>query len=217
MVFGQLLDLPLAQQIGARIAHMRQRIALAAQHQRRERGQPIGRLAPPIDAVEPGILRADDAVQRHRRLPGGGRAEEVIGQTRHRGLRGFAPPAAGAHAIGHGGQHAGAVARHLHRGKVFVHRRASGARDPSNVEFKRHGVIVTTKPRGGMGPKRCVVRVACTALMHAGACSCALRLSRWQAVHPSTSSGRTESRQRLPLLLPVRGEPAASKDERPAL
>ena len=206
MVFAQLLHLSLAQQIGARIAHMRQREALAAQHQGRQRGQAVGRLAPPIDAVEPGVLRADDAVQRHRRLPGGWRAEEVIGQTRHRGLRGFAPPAARAHAIGHGRQHAlvGAVIGHLHRGEVFIHRSTSGARDPSNVEFKRHGGdcdeenALRDMPETVRGLHWFDARAACLTPFGAAMWQATLRLGR---------AGRLRANGRIPVR-PERGQRA---------
>ena len=86
----ELLELAAAQPPGAAVADMRQRPAVALQHQRGERrhAAPSGRCR--LSVGQPGVLRADQAVERDGRLPGVGRGEEVLDQRHHAGLRGLA-------------------------------------------------------------------------------------------------------------------------------
>ena len=97
---GQLLQAALAHQVGARVSHMGQRVGLATQHQRGQRGQPHRRLAAPVHGGEPAVVGGQDAVQRHRGVPGVGRGEVVVHQRVHGGLRGLAAIAAGESQMG---------------------------------------------------------------------------------------------------------------------
>ena len=110
MVVRQLRDLVLPQQVGARVAHVGQRIALPAKHQSGERGEAAGRVAAPVQACQPRVLRTNDAIEGHGGVPGFGGAEVVAHQTGHGGLRRLAPEAArraalremdGMHRVGH--------------------------------------------------------------------------------------------------------------------
>jgi hypothetical protein len=95
----------------------------------------------PVDAGQPGVLRADDAVQRHRGVPGFGRAEVVAHQAGDRGLRGLAAHATGAHAVGdgHDGTHAALALAGQHGGaEVLVDVLAASLRDEADVDVKSH-------------------------------------------------------------------------------
>ena len=141
MVLRELRGLAIAHQVAAGVAHMRQRVRLAAQHQGGERGQAHGRLAAPVDATQPGVLRSDDAVQRHGGVPGLGRAKVIAHHTGCRGLRRLAAHAAGAHAVrnGHNGAHVFLPLCGQHGGtKVFVKRFAPSLGCKANVYVKSH-------------------------------------------------------------------------------
>ena len=147
MVLRELGGFAVAHQIAARVAHMGQRVRVAAQHQRSQRGQAHRRVAASVDAAQPGILCANDAVQGHRGVPGLGRAKVVSHQARDRRLRRLATHAASAYAIGNGddrapiflprqGQHGGA--------KVFVLRLAPSQRRIADIYIKSHGAQPTS-------------------------------------------------------------------------
>lgn len=131
---------------GARVAHMRERVALAVQHQRRQRGERGGAaLPPPVVVGEPGVLRGDQAVERGSRLPGIGR-REVVGEEAHDGgLRRLQAAPARGHAIGNGrDEPARLVAgRRVHGAReVFVHVARSALAAVADVHFKAHGAIL---------------------------------------------------------------------------
>ena len=141
VVVSELLYLARAQQVRARIAHVRQGIALPSQHQGSERRQAANRMPAAVQARQPGVLRTNDAIQGHRRVPGFGRAEVIAHQTRDRGLRSFAPHAAHAHAIGDGGNGAHGLAARLgeHGGReILVDLLLAGQRGEADVDFESH-------------------------------------------------------------------------------
>ena len=132
----------IAQQVSPRVTHMCQRVGLPTQYQRGERGQAQHRVAALVDAAKPGILGRDDTVQRHRGVPGFGRAVVITHQTGHCGLRRLFAHATGADAIGDCsncspaflrpvlGQHGGA--------KVFIVGFSTRHACKTDVNFKCH-------------------------------------------------------------------------------
>jgi len=105
---------------------------------------------------QPGVLRANQAVQRRSRLPGVGRGEVVAQQTHHRGLRGLQPAPTGRHAIGNGGDHPARLlaARRVHgTGEVFVDVARPALAAVADVHFKAHGAILHA-PRASHCPIR---------------------------------------------------------------
>ncbi len=136
----------LPQQVGTRVAYMRQRVRLAAQHQCRERGHAHGGAAALVHARQPGILAGDDAVQRHRGVPGLRRAVVVAQQADHGGLGRLLAHAALAHAIGHGSNCAHALITALRQHgstKVFVDVFVARQGGKTNVYFKCHAPRVS--------------------------------------------------------------------------
>ena len=120
---------------------MGQRVRLAAQHHGGECGHAHCGLAAAVDAAQPGVLAADDAVQRHGGVPSLGRAKVIAQQADHGGLRGLFAHAAPAHAIGHSRDDAHALQPrlgHQRTAKIFV--AVFGARlgGKADVEFKCH-------------------------------------------------------------------------------
>ncbi|MCY1368246.1 hypothetical protein D9M69_552140 [compost metagenome] len=141
VVVRELQRFVFAQQVAARIAHMGQGVRLAAQHERGERGQAHGGLAAVVGAGEPGVLRADDAVERDGGVPGFGRVVVTAHQAGDGGLRRLAAHAASAHAVGDGddGAHVFLPRGRQHGGaEVFVLVLAAGLADETDIYMKGH-------------------------------------------------------------------------------
>ena len=141
VVVREQRDAPAAHQIGARVAHVRQRPAVPAQHQHRERGQPAGRRAAAVGAGQPGVLRRNDAIQRNGRIPRRWRAVVVAHHGGDAGLRRLGAEAAGADAVGNrrdGPVRALARTGQLHAREVFVHALAAGLRIKADIEVEAH-------------------------------------------------------------------------------
>ena len=146
MVLRQLLAFIAAQKPGARIAHVRQRPAVTAQGQRGQRGQRrAGVSGPgpaPVVLCQPGVLGTDQAVQRNRGVPGGRRAEVVLHQRLHRGLRRHAAAAAAGDTVGqrrNPAQRLVARAGALHGREVFVAFAGPKVAGVADVDVKAHG------------------------------------------------------------------------------
>ncbi|MNT19910.1 hypothetical protein D3C72_1551970 [compost metagenome] len=138
---------------GARVAHVGQRVALAVQHQRGERGERragalLLALAPAVVVGQPAVLRADQTVERGGRLPGRGRGEVVGQQTHHRGLRRFAAASAARDPVGNGRDEPACLVagRRMHRaGEVLVRVARPALAAVADVHFKAHGAILTAR------------------------------------------------------------------------
>jgi len=139
---------------GAGVADVRQRVALAVQHQRGERGQrraaflAAPALAAAVVVGQPAVLRGDQPVERGGRLPGGGRGEVVGQKPHHRGLRRLAAPASAGHAVGNGRDEPACLVagRRVHRaGEVLVHLARSATAAVADIHFKAHGAILNAR------------------------------------------------------------------------
>ncbi len=144
-----------AQAPGARVAHMGQCPGLALQHQRGQRGERgaafLARaLATPVVIGQPGVLRADEAIEHDGGLPGVGRGEEVGQQAQHGGLRRLAAAAAVGHAVGDRRDHAARLrsgGRQRGAREIFVGAAQAALAGESDVDFEAHDHIVGSRTR----------------------------------------------------------------------
>jgi hypothetical protein len=166
VILAELDAIALAQQPGSRVTHVRQGVAVPTQHQRRERAHGGAfAAAAPVVASQPGVLRPDEPVQRHRGVPGFGHAMEVLQQAHHRGLRGQSPLAAAGDTVSHRGDQptrliVGRGAHH--RGEILVVLAGAARAGVADVDLETH-------ERMGRGPQAVKAR------------HCSPKCSIWQA------------------------------------
>ena len=165
MVLSQQLQIVAVDSPQSGVAHMGHGVALALQHQRGQRCQrggaggirPLRRvrsrpraLTLPVLRHEPGVLRADQAVQRDGGVPGGRRREEIGEQAHDAGLRCLLASPSTRNAVGDRRDQAARRfmgSRTLGADEVFIEVARAALAAVPDFYFKAHAAIVIVRHR----------------------------------------------------------------------